>query len=408
MPSQTFAPRGAVAWERDWQAQAGVTLFTATSAVTIASGTTFVDDLRAGLSGRGSESIRALGPDMDAGWTGAGNVTVGIDSDDRVYIENDAEGFDIVADPDNAVFGFDTAGQSAVLVSGTTYRATATSDWQRGPVLDARLRLDPASGAAFDSPAYAYRAQGVVQLLRARGTIADADDTNAADCIEALDNAANDAVLKRIRWYIGADGYVHRTRPTGVSAAPTWQTTDAAKALRRELGFTGDEAETTVSGLEVLKASLPALITPSRPFERLLNGNRWTGDAVELTDGAVAMCTIANRATYELTFLLDGPADCIDQAQLFALEWLPQMPPGAKCSIYQDWGDGRRTLRPRDVDASQPAYSLLYTSEKRGERGRLLVRRAADSVAASVVRWPSRVQRSVPVTLRFTEREGGQ
>ena len=409
MPSATFAPLGAILHEQDWQAFAGVDLFTAGGfTVKIDASTTRFDDVIAAINGRGSEDRRCLGKDISTGWTGAGTITAGIDENDRLWIENDTEGFDVLASADNAAFGIDVAGQSAVNTGGTVHRLTATVDWLRGVVENKVLRLDPASGAAFDSPAYAYHAQTIPVLMRCRGVLLDADDAYPATNLEALDNAATDAALLRVRWYFNGEGHIVRTRPTGVSGAPVWATTAAAKALRKVLGFTGLEAEVTAGGLEVLTASEPAGIAPSRPFERVIDSTAWTGDAVQLTDQSAAINTVLNLRGYEVAMLLDGPGDCRDQARDYVTRFLPTMPPGTPCNVYQQLGDGRRTLRDIEVDAAQPAYGLLYTSERDGERGRLLVRRAVGSGSTQANRYPSRTRRRLPVILTFTEKEGGQ
>lgn len=409
MPSQTFAPLIAILPEQDWEAYAGIDLFAVgVFTVAINASTTRFDDILAAVNGRGSESIRSLPGDADAGWTGAGTITTGIDENDRVWIECSAEVFDVTPGADNAAFGFDVAGQTAVNTGGTVHRVTAVNDWARGVVEDKVLRLDPSTGAAFDSPAYAYRAQSIPALMRSRGVLLDADDAYPTTCLEARDNGKTDAVLLRVRWYFNAEGHIVRTRPTGASGAPVWKTTAAAKALRKVLGFTGLEAEVTVGGLKVLTASEPAGIAPSRPAERVIDTTKWTGDAVQLTDQSAAVNTVLSLRGYDVRFLLDGPGDCRDQARDFVARFLPTMPPGTPCNVYQQLGDGRRTLRDIDVDASQPAYGLLYTSEHNGERGRLLVRRAVGSSSTQANAYPSRTRRRLPVTLKFTEREGGQ
>lgn len=412
MPNGTFAPRGAVALEIDARAWAGVTLFSGPSAVALASSVTYFDDVLALLTGRGSDTERSFSADMAANGTGAGNWSAGIDEDDRIYVENDAEAFDVLAGAGNAVFGFDTAGQSAVLVSGTTYRATATGDWTRGTITNQQIQLDPASAGAFTCPSYAYQAHTIPILMRARGN-ADADDNYATTCLEAVDNDANDdpgsGGDNRIRWGVTADGFVYRARPTGVAAAPTWATTDAAKDFRKALGFTGAEAEATVGGLEVLTASTrPArgLLTPSRPFERVEGRRAWSGDAVQLTGGAAAYATVDDLKLYDVAMYLDGAADRIDQARHYLDGFRPYWAPGQLANVYQDWGDGRRTLRGIDVGAGQAAYDELYTSQRDGEFGRLRVRIAVDAPTEAAVRWPGRLRRRVPVTMTFTEREG--
>jgi hypothetical protein len=89
------------------------------------------------------------------------------------------------------------------------------------------------------------------------------------------------------------------------------------------------------------------------------------------------------------------------------------MPPGARVTVYQDWGDYRRSVRT--ADTSNPAtaprvapYSTLYTSQRDGEYGRLLCRRDPGESGALVAAWPDRIKRRLPVTMQVAEWEGGQ
>ena len=407
----TLAPRGALLTQQDWEAYASTVLFDGPGSVTLSASTGRIDDMLAAVNGRGSDPIRSLGADIDAGWTGAGTITAGIDANDRVFVECSAEGFDLTASIDNSAYGFDVLGQSAVNTAGTVHRLTATADWLRGNVENKRLRLDPATGAAFDAPAYAFRAQSIPVLLRHRG-IGDADDTAATVCLEALDNAANDNVFKRLRWLIDADGHIIRTRPTGVAAVLTsWRTTANAIAMREILGFSGDETETTIGGLEVLRATYPAagVLTPSRPFDRMPQpSHEWQGSAVALVNNRIANNTISTRIRYRVDMYIDGRADRIDRGRYFVHRWAPLATPGTPCSIYQDWGDGRRALRTIAATGAALPYSLLYTAEADGERGRLLVRVPEDAPPSASVDWPGRLERRAAASLEFVGREGGQ
>lgn len=407
MPNSQTAPRAGLLAEMDWTAFAGVVAFAGGNNVTVSSGWTWVDDTLQALCGLGSEDTRSLRKDAVAVGTGAGGWTFGIDEDDRFYIENDTETFDLTAAAGNAVWGLPAAGASAVLVSGTTYRLTATADWTRGNLEGATFELDPATGLAFTLPSVAYRAQDLPTLIRTRGD-GYTDDNYPATCIEALDNAANDATHKRIRWGISADGLVWRARPSGVAAGLTWAGSSAATTLRRLLGFTGSESGVTTGGLVVETATHPAagVLTPSRPVEKVTTRDRWMGSALELSDGSVAYNTVDQRTAYSLRLYIDGPADRIDRGIHYAERWLRYAPPGARVNWYQDFGDTRRAQRAVERD---DAYSLDYTIQRNGDGyGMLRVRRAAGSTKEDGAEWPARIRRRAPVTMTLVEREGGQ
>ena len=140
-------------------------------------------------------------------------------------------------------------------------------------------------------------------------------------------------------------------------------------------------------------------------LERHSEGAQEVSDHQQLTGGAAAYATVDGLKGYDVALLLDGPADRIDQARHYLDGFRPYWAPGILANVYQDWGDGRRSLRAIDVDSTTAAYSALNTSQRDGEYGRLRVRVSVDAGPDAAVRYPSRLRRRLPLTMAFTERE---
>jgi hypothetical protein len=299
--------------------------------------------------------------------------------------------FDLEASADNAIFGLPVGATAAALDLSGEYRITGTHDWERGPVVDAFITIDPGAAPDFRVPRYATAAQGVVELIRRRGREApingagsdagpyDIDDTHSADCLEALDNAVNDASLRRIRWYVDATGHMCSAWPTSIAlAAPTF---DSA-AFRTRIGATGvlpsdsqvtGDAITTAGDLTIWRAGrpMPGLATTSRPWirrPREIRGER-TESARKLGGGA-ASHGIDDWVDIEFEFWLDGPESPHtpdDLGKHWSRQVLRYCPVGAPLTVYVGQ-DGRRHIEEDDVSADVPAFSELYCADPCGGR----------------------------------------
>tara|TARA_Y100000593_G_C4224202_1_gene293551 strand:+ start:54 stop:470 length:417 start_codon:yes stop_codon:yes gene_type:complete len=102
-----------------------------------------------------------------------------------------------------------------------------------------------------------------------------------------------------------------------------------------------------------------------------------------------------------ITFYVDGPADIKDLTRHFTDHFISYLNTGARVNVYQDWGDSRRSLAADDVDDTQRAYDLLYTSENNGFRGR--IRANMMSSGPYQLTYPQRLRRRSPITIRIEE-----
>lgn len=299
--------------------------------------------------------------------------------------------FHLEASDDNAVFGLPVVLTDAVLDLGGEYRITGTQDWQRGPIVDAFITIDPGVAPDFRVPRYATAAQGVIELIRRRGREApingagsdagqyDGDDNHPIDCLEALDNAVNDASLRRIRWYIDATGHMCSAWPTDLSlAAPTFNST----AFRDRIGATGNMAAdsqaeedtvTTTGDVTVWRAArpMPGVLMTTRPWikrPRRIGGERTESE--RLIDGGAASHGISTWEDLEFEFWIDGPESPHTEDDL-AAHWqrhvLKYAPQGAPITVYVGQ-DTRRHIEVDEVCAEVPAFSELYSADPCGGR----------------------------------------
>ncbi|RTL21344.1 MAG: hypothetical protein EKK55_16385 [Rhodocyclaceae bacterium] len=382
------------------------------------------EDAIAFANGRGSTADAASvnnRRDLTSDWQaqhpdGYGEGGVRITADNKVQLWCTAA-FDLEASADNAVYGLPTAGATSVLDLGGEYRITATDDWQRGPVEDARITIDPGVDPDFTIPRYATVAQSVVELVRRRGrTLADdggdyeagdydGDDNHAADCLEALDNAVNDATLRRIRWYIDTTGHLCSSWPTSLSlAAPTF---DSA-TFRARIGASGnlaadsqvdEDTVTTVGDATVWRAArpMPGVLCTTRPWirrPRRIRGERT--DAERLIDGGAASHGISAWEDLEFEFWIDGPESPHTEDDLSA-HWGRQVlryaPQGAPITVYMGQ-DTRRHLEVDQVSEDVPGFSDLYSVDPCGGRW---------------YGWVRSVDDEAVVTLEFDDdQQGGQ
>lgn len=355
------------------------------------------------LTGLGSYTARDLQSDITAVGTGAGNWTIELLANDRIRITNDTESFDLLLDADNPTYGYPVLGLSSS-PSGGGHVVDASADWLRGLVDDQTMRLQPATGAIFEIPSVACRAQSVVHLLRATGSVGDADDAHTPGgtfaSLEAIDNAAMTTDV--IRWGITAEGHVYWAAPTASGITkPTWTST----LMRDRLGFSGNEAVVASGALDVQTADfpLPGLYVPTRGLARLHRRVELVAEAARRGDGSYGG---QHRGTYPgwtLEYFIDGPEDPRSGWLHFVERFAQYMPPGELVNVHLEWGDPRRRLGPYQVNASTPAYSVTYTSEREGLRGRLRGYVHPDNDLARELEWGGKARRRIRARLTLDD-----
>ncbi len=359
------------------------------------------------LNGFGSEDGEDLNSDLDSGWQGegggAGELTIALNSDDFVEITSTAGGtFTILPDADNAWFGFPTAG-SGPHAAGTI---TAPNPWKRGLLTNGlssdspsmRIERD-ATGGIFNLPENWGWIQDLRVAFRVRGSENDVDDTANSNSLEAVDVAANGTA---IRWGVTDDGYVYTTYPLGESA-PDW----TSDSFRDRLGFTGDETSVEIAGVgRYLLASkpCPGLIIPSRPLSVQTPFVERAGSEIRLTDGSFASISVGEYNGYEIEFVIDGPQDSTDLHREYLRLRSEFARLGEPITLYQDWGDSRRSLLAYQITSIQPAYDNLHTSQENGYYGRVLCRvDPASPRAEAPFDGPFRRRARASLTLSFRE-----
>jgi hypothetical protein len=334
-------------------------------------------------------------------------VTATVNGDDRVSLFFTGA-TTVTLDPaaTNALWGYDPAGQTSTGDGFGNQLLIAPATWARGNQTLAGLTLTRGASSG-DAPKSGITVHSLLDSLRTWG-ISDADDLNPTGNLSALDFAAGSA---EVRWGVTADGHVFCSRATAGLSDVAWVST----TFRDALGFTGLEAGVIAGNYTTTTATYPCpgLLTPSRPFDTIDRGTQARFGASLASNGGAYVTSWLDRVTYGVSLLLDGPADRIDRQDHMLRKVLPAMPPGARVTVYQDWGDYRRSART--ADTSNPAvaprsapYSLLYTSQRDGEYGRLLCRRDPGESGALVAAWPDRIKRRLPVVMQVAEWEGGQ
>ena len=395
MPLNNPAPNFALLTSFDMRGQASQTVFTrngnAVALPAYASDEGHFEDVIFFLNGRISSATVNATDNTDTISTFGADWVVSINSSDKVQISSDTE-FEVTHTGTTDALGFGSSTVSSVLV-GSEYIATAPNDWLRGMVTldDLSYRIDEVVGSGtFNTPAVKADVQDVPTWLRSSST-SDADSFGLTS-LQALDNTAT-SIASDITWLINDDGFTQCHYRTSLGDI-TWNST----AIRDALGFTGDEVpvvDGTVSRLTSTYKSHSVLL-PSRPYqshhlrvENLSQSRRKIG-------GGYVSNYIGTYITSVLRFDLDALLDSQDDYRHFANKWLKLCSEGERVNLYQSWGDSRRALITADVNADQPAYDDIYTSENNGELGRV---RGTLLSAQFDLTYPSRLKRRVPVNM---------
>jgi hypothetical protein len=415
MPAHDYSPLPALLTEVDWRPWSGQVVMyrgaTPDGDVTLptfAADEGLFEDLLQALNGAGSHVATAGSADLIAQATaeGAGGTwSVTIDpTTDRLRIRCTGVGaaaFTVTAL--STAMGFPVAVVNSAPIAGG-HEALAPAEWRRGTLrgtLGAGDHLSITQGlATWLWPSDHYQAQCLVTLLRARG-IADADDQAGALCLEALDQAEHG---QRMRWGITAEGHVYSAWRTGTMDVPEWADT----AFRDALGFSGLEEVQAAGLLDFVVADHPAATVwcPTTPLQDYYPIALDRSRAHRTRTGAYAALHqgLVHQASVEV--LVDGPANPRNLLAHVRRRWWPQARVGRPVTLYPLWGERRRRLLPHEVDLTQPAYSLLHSSEDGGRIGRLRCRVSLDADARQAFDFGAdRVEDRIAVRLTLDERE---
>lgn len=303
--------------------------------------------------------------------------TLGLLRDDRLALSA-AFAFDIQPAASNAQLGFDPAGQASALNGSGVHVVEAITDWRAGPV-DARLSLVD-GGGAFSIPTVPYRANSVIDLLR----YVDLVDVDAGDsvlgCLEQEDNDVNDPGQERIRWGFTLDGRLYSAWPASLGLeAPTFLNAE----FRTLAGVDGSETRQTEGDLHTWTAARMCrlLLVPQRPPIRVDKGHEVKTAGGMLRSGRSVLHKVAEVLTRRVRWYVDGPGSAAPLS-VHTDRFLRRC--NGDFIIYQQWGEPRRAIPTDECDAvegtTRAPYDLVYTSERDGERGRLICNRPqADS-----------------------------
>jgi len=397
MPLNNPAPNFALLASFDMRGQSGQTVFTrngnAVALPTYASDSGVFEDVIFFLNGRiSSSTVNATSNTNNAKTFGTG-WTVSINSSDKVQISSDTE-FTVTHTGTTDALGFGSSTVSSVLV-GSDYVATAPNDWLRGVVIldDLTYRIDEVGNSGtFSTPAVTSDVQDVSVWLRSSST-SDVDSFGLTS-LQSLDNTATN-IATDITWLINDDGFTQCYYRSALGDI-TWNST----AIRDTLGFTGNESPVVDGNIKRLTSTYKphSLLLPSRPYQgHHLRAENISQSRRKIGGGYVSNY-IGTYITSVLRFDLDALLDSQDEYRHFTDKFLKQCSDGERLNFYQSWGDSRRALITANVNAEQPAYDELYTSESNGELGRI---RGTLTTAQFDLAYPSRLKRRVPVNMEI-------
>lgn len=356
-------------------------------------------DVVEAMTGYGSETDGHLGALLTAAWAAlgqAGNIGVTINGSDQMRFTLDAPslGGALIAPLGVDVFGL--GGEITVPGEGGE---NAAGDWIRG-VTDAEAQLlvtVPNGGSlSVDVP----RVHDARIAIRERGAVGDADD-RWRWCVED-----GDATL---RMGVTSDGRAWwATSRAGALTGMVWDST----TFRDRLGFTGYEAITTWGDWrgQIADHPLPGVTHTTRPIRRQNRRVDVAGSDLRLVSGSYSGVHVGTYRGWSIEAWVDGP---LDSGLDLHTHWLDMMSepayctPGRPITVYQDVGDSRRALDPRSVNADQPAYDVLYTSEHGPYRGRLLCRVNPATGRELELSQEGQYRRRYPVSITVDDREDG-
>lgn len=409
MPSTDLSPNAAILAGVDWSGYAGDTVFTrsVSGAVALDPSVGAFDDLLDALNGYGSRqgiSDQDLPQLLDAAWGvagGLGNLTVGLDADDRFYIECDGESFTVTFSVQAPINVLGVSNGTVATGSGP-WRVTASEEWKRREFYNCTIRLDGATSGAASIVNIPPHVQSVPTLLRRRDEN-DADGRTSQ--VLTLEDADNDAGgVDNCRWGIDADGHVWTAyNLASVGHITAWNST----ALRDLLGFTGEESPVLgVSGWYKLTAANPSdyVLALGRGLAQHDRARLQSTSATQLLDGGMTSVTHLDRDARDIGFFVTGNASATDREAHYVSRFAPRIPAGSRVTVYPDWpAEHRRARDPRVYGSTDPGYSLTYTTQGAGRRGRFRGSRSSDGGGVEVV-FERRLRHRSLQTFRLVER----
>lgn len=187
-----------------------------------------------------------------------------------------------------------------------------------------------------------------------RYSVGDNDDKTLM-CLEKWDNDVHDPIKRRIRWGITDEGRVYNTYPkTEFTEFPdpdfalVWNDNAAATALKEALGFIGDEvssAETSGDyGGIVGSYTPPSLLLLNRGFSRWDERLIQNTSVVNLMNGDLRGRNHYTAVEISAAFTLGGTLSATPIADHAVRNVFPKLTMGAKCSVFQQWGECRLDL----------------------------------------------------------------
>ena len=356
---------------------------------TFAIGEGIYEDAISFLNGRGSESGFAMSDLLQTSSNFGTNWSITINSSDKVLISCD-DSFKVRLKDGDDILG---VGSSTYGTAATSF--TSPNDWTRGSNLkDSQYEFQNAAGSitfSFDITGK-LNVQDLIVAIRERGTTNDVDDVNTSNNLEKLDLNVNTA-SNYIKWYLNDNGHVECMYFSAIDDVDWVSTT-----FRDRLGFSGSESPSGTL-IKTLTADhpLPGSLFPSRPYQRHHLQTDTITQARRKIGGGYTSNFVGSYIQSILDFDLDALLDEKDLYRHFTNNFVGYIPSGERINFYQGWGDSRRALITSDIDVSQPAYDLLYTSEDNGDQGRIrasIVNNGMISLA-----YPNRLRRRVPVSM---------
>lgn len=364
MPRRSWAPNFAIARVPDLGSMVGQALFDR-GGDPVRIGQRYFADPISLINGRCSRPGRS--PIEEAGLAG---YSMGLGRNDRLVLSAFFE-FDVEALASNIQLGFDPAGQTAVINGVGQYVAEAPFDWRGGPV-DAQLSVTNGAGTIM-LPSVPYRANSVIDLLRYTD-LTDVDSEDAMTCLEQEDNDVNDPVNRRIRWFFTLDGRLSSAWPASLGLeAPTFLNGE----FRTLAGVDGTETRQTEGVLHTWTAARMCrlLLVPSRPAMAVDPGHDVKVAGGMLRSGRSVLHTVRQMMTRRIRWYVDGPASQ-RPLNVHTDRFMREL---GTFIVYQQWGEPRRAIPTDECDAiegtTRSPYDLVYTSERDGERGRLICSR---------------------------------
>ena len=392
MPSNDKAPNFALMTEFDATQWSGSNLFTQGSTQitmpTFSQGSGFYDDALIFLNGRASESGLSLGQQISTASSFGSSWSIGVDSNDKIYVESDV---DFTIEPiniKNDFLGF--GGEVNASSTASNYRATAPNNWTRGNINNGQYRVDEVGGSStFIFNKVQAGGQDVLCMIRVSDDIDNVDNTLQKIHSTALSD-------DDLRWMITDEGYVQLKYKTSLGAF-SWDST----SFRDRLGFTGSELVSTslVSPtFDTITATYPldGGLFPSRPLESHHLNVQSVTDFQRIIGGGYTSNSRGSYITSVIRFHLDASQDQKDLYRHFTNQFLPYVATGERLTIYQEWGDSRRASTLVERAGS---YSNLYTIEDDGYKGRIIGHLVDPSTFD--LSYPSRIRRRVPITIRL-------